>query len=111
MIPITIATKKNKSAAFILLDTKTSTVTIDNIDADDWVKVCINQSDVALMMMSQVNPGSVGFYRVNYQSDMLTSLQQAVCDGSLDTRDRIQLIDDVLALVSYFHPRVAHVIL
>ena len=42
----------------------------------------------------------MGFYRVNYQSDMLTGLLQAVSDGSLDTRDRIQLIDDVLALVS-----------
>ncbi|XP_065888501.1 puromycin-sensitive aminopeptidase-like [Dysidea avara] len=83
MVPVTIATKNNKSAASIPLETKTSTVTIDNIDPNDWVKV---------------NPGSVGFYRVNYQSDMLAGLLQAVSDGSLDTRDRIQLIDDVLAL-------------
>ena len=45
MIPITIATKNNKSAASILLDTKTSTVTIDNIDSNDWVKVSFNKGN------------------------------------------------------------------
>ena len=60
-------------------------------------------------MLTQVNPGSVGFYRVNYQSEMLSSLLQAVSDGSLDTRDRIQLIDDVLA-VSLCDPLIGHVI-
>jgi len=45
MIPITIATKNNKSAASILLDTKTSTVTIDNIDSNDWVKVSFNKDN------------------------------------------------------------------
>ena len=38
---------------------------------------------------------------MNYEAEMLTLLLQAVTDGSLDTRDRIQLIDDVFALVSY----------
>ena len=37
---------------------------------------------------------------MNYEAEMLTLLQ-AVTDGSLDTHDRIQLIDDVFALVSY----------
>jgi len=60
-------------------------------------------------MLTQVNPGSVGFYRVNYQSEMLSGLLQAVSDGSLDTRDRIQLIDDVLA-VSLCDPLIGHVI-
>ena len=48
-----------------------------------------------------MNPGSVGYYRVNYDADMLALLLQAVTDGSLDTRDHIQLIDDAFALVSY----------
>ena len=53
-----------------------------------------------------MNPGSVGYYRVNYDADMLALLLQAVTDGSLDTRDRIQLIDDAFALVSYLYSLV-----
>ena len=37
---------------------------------------------------------------MNYDAEMITLLLQAVSDGSLETRDRIQLIDDVFALVS-----------
>ena len=40
---------------------------------------------------------------MNYDAEMLTLLLQAVTDGSLDTRDRIQLIDDAFALVSYLY--------
>ena len=39
MIPVTIATKKNQSAHSFLLDSKQATVTIDNVDPSDWVKV------------------------------------------------------------------------
>ena len=45
----------------------------------------------------------MGYYRVNYDAEMLTLLLQAVTDGSLDTSDRIQLIDDAFALVSYLY--------
>jgi len=51
MIPITIATKNNKSAASILLETKTSTVTIDNIDPNDWIKVGFNKSNNLLLIV------------------------------------------------------------
>ena len=40
MIPITIATKKNQSAHSFVLDSKQATVTIENVDPSDWVKVC-----------------------------------------------------------------------
>ena len=40
MIPITIATKKNQLAHSFLLDGKQTTVTIDNVEPSDWVKVC-----------------------------------------------------------------------
>ena len=45
----------------------------------------------------------MGYYRVNYDAELLTILLQAVTDGSLDTRDRTQLIDDAFALVSYLY--------
>ena len=51
MVPVTIATKNTKSAASILLETKTSTVTIDNIDPNDWVKVCFNKSNILLIIV------------------------------------------------------------
>ena len=50
-----------------------------------------------------MNPGTVGYYRVNYDADMLALLLQAVTDASLDTSDCIQLIDDAFALVSYLY--------
>ena len=48
-----------------------------------------------------MNPASVGYYRVNYDAEMLILLLHAVTDGSLNTRDCVQLIDDAFAVVSY----------
>ena len=51
------------------------------------------------MYLSQVNPGQVGFYRVQYSSDMLELLLPAIKDNSLPPRDRLGLESDLFALV------------
>ena len=50
--------------------------------------------------MLQMNPGAVGVYRVRYSSDMLNSLIPGIKDKSLPPRDRLNLQNDLFALVS-----------
>ena len=50
--------------------------------------------------MSQLNPGQVGFYRVQYSSAMLERLLPAIRDNSLPPRDRLGLQSDLFALVN-----------
>ena len=51
------------------------------------------------MYLSQVNPGQVGFYRVQYSSDILELFMPAIKDNSLPPRDRLGLESDLFALV------------
>ena len=53
-----------------------------------------------LVIMSQLNPGQVGFYRVQYSSAMLERLLPAIRDNSLPPRDRLGLQSDLFALVN-----------
>ena len=52
------------------------------------------------MIVSQLNPGEVGFYRVQYSSAMLERLLPAIRDNSLPPRDRLGLQSDLFALVN-----------
>ena len=45
----------------------------------------------------QFNPEQKGFYRVNYPSDMLAALTEAI--PSLPPSDRLGLLDEAFALV------------
>ncbi|XP_070570403.1 puromycin-sensitive aminopeptidase-like [Ptychodera flava] len=85
MVPISISTSANpsKAALKIVLDKPTTTVTIDNVAPDQWVKL---------------NPGTVGFYRTQYSAEMLDLLKPAIKDRSLPARDRLGLINDQFAL-------------
>ena len=49
--------------------------------------------------MRQLNPGQVGFYRVQYSFAMLEHLLPAIRDNSLPPRDRLGLESDLFALV------------
>ena len=51
------------------------------------------------MYLLQINPGQVGFYRVQYSSAMLELLLPAINDNSLPPRDRLGLQSDLFALV------------
>lgn len=47
-----------------------------------------------------VNPGTYGFYRVRYSSELLSALLPAVRSQALQPRDRLALQNDIFALVS-----------
>ena len=53
-----------------------------------------------MVIVSQLNPGQVGFYRVQYSSAMLERLLPAIRDNSLPPRDRLGLQSDLFALVN-----------
>ncbi|XP_071450915.1 puromycin-sensitive aminopeptidase [Hetaerina americana] len=86
MVPLTFSTSKHptKLAHQMVLETKSSDVVLDNVFPDDWVKV---------------NPGTVGFYRTQYPSEMLAQFVPAIRDRSLPPLDRLGLLDDLFALV------------
>jgi len=85
MVPVSVSTASSPEKAVhkFVLDSKDITVTIENVDPNDWLKI---------------NVGSVGFYRTQYSSEMLESLLVAIRDKSLPPRDRLGLQNDLFAL-------------
>lgn len=85
-VPITISTAKapHEIALTTILDKKTATIELDNVDANDWIKI---------------NPGTVGYYRTRYTTEMLDQLIPAIKNQTLPPLDRLGLIDDLFALV------------
>merc|ERR1712136_121162 len=86
-IPISFSTSSSPHNAVqsVLMEDRTMEVTIENVPADGWVKL---------------NPGTCGFYRVKYSSDLLASLLPAVQNQTLPAKDRLGLQTDLVALVS-----------
>lgn len=86
MIPIYFSTsqKPKEISKSIVLQSKETTIPLPNIGTNDWVKI---------------NPGTVGFYRTQYSSDMLTRFIPAIHDKSLPPLDRLGLLDDLFAMV------------
>ena len=89
-IPITIFTKSNPKAIAqqVLMDKPEITVTLENIPADDWIKL---------------NFSSIGLYRVKYQSETLARLNEAIASKTLSPQDRLMIQDDVSALCNAGH--------
>lgn len=85
-IPITVCTSQEPDSEknVCLLDEQCSQITIENVKADEWVKV---------------NVKSVGFYHVLYESSHLQELLPAVESKSLSSLDRWSLQKDLFALV------------
>ncbi|XP_076459324.1 puromycin-sensitive aminopeptidase-like isoform X2 [Babylonia areolata] len=85
LVPISVSTgsSPDKPVSTILLDKSSTTITLDDIKPDEWVKV---------------NTGTVGVYRVQYSSDMLGMLVPAIKDKSLPPKDRLGLLNDLYAL-------------
>ncbi|CAG7834519.1 unnamed protein product [Allacma fusca] len=86
LVPLTFSSSENPNKAVqgILMKEKSATFTISNVDENQWVKV---------------NPGAVGFYRVSYSSEMLAQLIPAIKSKSLPALDRLNIVDDIFALV------------
>lgn len=49
----------------------------------------------------QINPGTVGFYRIQYSSPMLDSVLPGIRDLTLLPVDRLGLQNDLFSLVSH----------
>ncbi|MEQ2268917.1 hypothetical protein XENORESO_018579 [Xenotaenia resolanae] len=86
MVPISICTSEDPkcSKLKILLDKAETTVTLSGVGPDQWIKI---------------NPGTVGFYRIQYSSSMLESLLPGIRDLSLQPVDRLGLQNDLFSLV------------
>jgi puromycin-sensitive aminopeptidase len=82
-VPVSIAARRQESAASTLLVRETDTINIKDISAADWVKV---------------NAGQTGFYRVNYTNAEWDRLRQAVESLQLPATDRLGLQNDAFAL-------------
>lgn len=85
-IPITVCTAREPDTEKMvcLLDEKCGQIIIENVTADDWVKV---------------NVKSVGYYHVLYESSHLQELLPAVKSKTLSSLDRWSLQNDLFALV------------
>lgn len=84
MIPISISTEKIVNANTFVFDKKSMEVKIDNVNADDWIKI---------------NPDVTSFFRTQYAPDMLEKFVPAIKNLSLPPIDRLNLLDDLFALV------------
>lgn len=86
MIPISVSTSRNPNelATSLVLEDMQTSIKLPDVGPDDWIKI---------------NPGTVGFYRTQYPSDMLARFIPAIHDKSLPPLDRLGLLDDLFALV------------
>uniref|UniRef100_A0A8C8ITM7 Aminopeptidase n=1 Tax=Oncorhynchus tshawytscha TaxID=74940 RepID=A0A8C8ITM7_ONCTS len=85
MVPISICTGEDPGCTKlkVLLDSPETTITINSVSPDQWVKI---------------NPGTVGFYRIQYSSAMLESLLPGIRDLTLLPVDRLGLQNDLFSL-------------
>ncbi|XP_032596884.1 puromycin-sensitive aminopeptidase isoform X2 [Drosophila grimshawi] len=86
VVPISVSTSRNptKIAKTFLLEKASMEVVLDDVSAEDWIKI---------------NPGTVGYYRTRYSQSMLEQLLPAVENMELPPLDRLGLIDDMFAMV------------
>uniref|UniRef100_A0A3B5Q3Y7 Aminopeptidase n=1 Tax=Xiphophorus maculatus TaxID=8083 RepID=A0A3B5Q3Y7_XIPMA len=85
MVPISICTSEDPkcSKLRILLEKSETSVTLNGVGPDQWIKI---------------NPGTVGFYRIQYSASMLESLLPGIRDLSLQPVDRLGLQNDLFSL-------------
>ena len=87
MVPISVcsASSPTQSIHRFVLDKEQAEVTLEGVKEDDWVKL---------------NMGAVGFYRTQYEPDMLQALIPGILNKTMPPRDRLGLQNDLFALVS-----------
>ncbi|XP_062515092.1 puromycin-sensitive aminopeptidase-like [Corticium candelabrum] len=87
LIPVSISTESSQGEVHttFVVDKPTTTIKVDNVGPEEWVKV---------------NSGRVGVYRVHYSVDMLTRLRPAIKLQTLPSSDRLELSNDVFAMCS-----------
>ena len=85
-VPISFITSNSpvEPVKSILLTEYSTQITIDGVSQSDWIKL---------------NPGSFGFYRVQYPSETLRSFRDAIKLKVLPFADRLSILSDLFALV------------
>lgn len=53
------------------------------------------------ILLFQLNPGSIGYYRVQYSSELLKRLIPAIRNKELDAIDRIGVVNDLFHMVKF----------
>ena len=87
-VPITITTSSNYSNASkehqsYILTSKSDQITVEGVGPNDWFKI---------------NPEFCGFYRVNYNQELLSKLIGAIENNQLNCFDRLNILNDVSAM-------------
>lgn len=97
MIPISVSTSKQpgKEVASTVLQSKEGSLFVPDVGPKDWIKI---------------NPGTIGYYRTQYSSDLLERLIPPVRDRSLPPLDRLGLLDDLFAMVQAGHTSTVEVL-
>ncbi|XP_078280972.1 puromycin-sensitive aminopeptidase [Rhinoraja longicauda] len=85
MVPISICTSEDVSCdnVKVLLDQPEMTITVKNVKPQQWIKL---------------NPGTVGFCRIQYDPTMLERLLNSVQNLALPPVDRLGLQNDLFSL-------------
>ena len=84
LVPINIISQNNPKPVKLLLEDRTQELVLENVEPTEWIKL---------------NPNMTSFYRVNYTVELLEQLQQGIVDKSLSTVDRLNVQNDLFALV------------
>jgi len=86
-VPVSIATAGSETVTKVMLDRDEveTVVRLSNVPQTAWVKL---------------NPGVVGFFRVQYPESELQLLQEAVKSKSLPSVDRLNVLDDLFSLIA-----------
>ncbi|XP_050738577.1 puromycin-sensitive aminopeptidase-like isoform X2 [Eriocheir sinensis] len=97
MVPISVSTEKNPSkvVAEVLLEGKSTSIVLDGVSACTWVKL---------------NPGTVGYYRIQYPPEMLAQLIPAIKNKQLPPLDRLGIFDDLFSMVQAGHTSTVEVL-
>lgn len=78
--------KPTEACYSTILSDRRATITIPDVAPGEWIKL---------------NPGTVGFYRTKYPTELLQQFVPSIEDKSLPPLDRLGLVDDLFALVRY----------
>ena len=84
LVPLSIISQNQSKPVKVLLESRTQEVRLQGVKPNEWVKL---------------NPGMTTFCRVSYPPEMLELLQQSIVDKSLNSIDRLNIQNDLFALV------------
>lgn len=84
VVPIDVVCSMDDTVRSALLDGETTTLVLPKLSDDGWVKI---------------NSGACGFYRTRYSQSLLKRLVPLVSSTTLSPLDRINVVDDLLAMV------------